>query len=221
MNKKIKLLLLCVMIIFNICGCTKNDDKDKEEESIIGAWYNSEYVYVFTENEMTSMTIRYNSIKKYEYKLEENRIIINDSNTVEFEIKDNTLYLGNAYLKKSNKESDYPNIYRYYESFNGKWKLETSNKQITLSDNQKITLEDELNITKETTTGFGSCAGVGCTSYLINFNNEKPELYTNNLCFELSNENTLTQIKCPTENIDGSINWEDEKIHNITYTKIN
>lgn len=220
MNKKIKLLLLCGMIIFSICGCTKDDNKNNKEESIIGAWYNNEYVYVFAENEMTSMTIRYNSIKKYNYKLEENRIIINNSNTLEFEIKDNTLYLGNAYLKKSNKDSDYPNIYRYHDVFNGKWKLDTSNKQITLSNNQKITLEDELNITKETTTGFGSCAGAGCTSYLINFNNEKPELYTNNLCFELSNNNTLTQIKCQNENIDGSMNWEDEKIHNIIYTRI-
>lgn len=38
MNKKIKLLLLCGMIIFSICGCTKDDNKNNKEESIIGAW---------------------------------------------------------------------------------------------------------------------------------------------------------------------------------------
>jgi len=218
-----KLLLTIFISLIIISGCTTDNYKENEKNekgSIIGAWYNNEKVYVFTENELTIMTVTYNSTKKYKYRIDDDRIIINNTNATEFEIKDNTLYLGNVYLKKSNNKEDYPNIYHYHDAFNGNWKLETAKNEITLSNNQKITLDDEINITEENSAGFESCGGSGCPRYVINFKNEKPELYMNNLCFELSNENTLTQIKCQNNNLNGYSEWEDKQIHSIIYTKV-
>ena len=69
-------------------------------------------------------------------------------------------------------------------------------------------------------SGFGSCGGSGCYGYIYNFLNNKPQLYTGSLCYELIDNNTLTQIKCHSDNIIGYNGWEDQTLHNINYKRV-
>lgn len=118
---------------------TNNEDtiinnSGNKEESIIGTWIynNGTHVYIFEDSKLIIISTSMNSIKENNYRIEENRIIINETNNTEYEIKGDTLYLGTFVLKKADSNYVYPSIYYNYDTFYGTWKLESEIKTITL-----------------------------------------------------------------------------------------
>lgn len=202
---------------------TPPKEEISKEKQIIGIWkeVNNPDALVVTENEILEIRTEINRINTYKYKIDEEYIILNEIKYIEFDIKDNTLYLNGSILKKQDNNYKLPNIYYNHNALYGTWKLESNTKTILLENGIEKTLNDEMIITKDNTSGLGSCGGSGCNYYIINFNNTNPELYTGNLCYELVDKNTLKQIKCHSDLIIGHSQWEDETLHNIIYKKVN
>ena len=206
---------------------TSNHQKEetlKEEikaPSIVGTWIynNGDYVYIFENDKLIEIKTKTNTIKEHSYTIDGNKIIIDGKTVRDFEIKGDKLYLGYTVLTKAPNNYKYPSIYGNLDIFYGTWKLETSDKLIMLEDGYEKTLEETMTLNKNNMSGFGSCGGSGCYSYIFNFLNIKPELYTGSLCYQLVDNNTLTQIKCHSDNIIGYPGWEDETLHNIVYKR--
>lgn len=194
-------------------------DNTTQEKSIIGIWVedNNPDALVFTENKMIKIRTGVNNISSYDYKIEENHLILDETKYIEYDINGDILYLNGSILKKQNENYKLPSIYYNHDAFFGTWKLESDTKLIKLENGDEITLNDELIITEDNVSGYGSCVGV-CNPYIINFNNTNPEIYLGNLCYELANKNTLQLIKCHSGLIGER---EDEILHNITYKKNN
>lgn len=209
---------------------SKEDDTVKEEAdtkeevvtpSIIGTWLynNGDYVYIFEDSKIIIIKTKMNNIKEHTYKVDGDKIVIDENTVQTFEVKGDKLYLGYTVLTKAPSDYKYPSIYGNLDIFYGTWKLETPDKVITLEDGYEKTLEETMILNKNNMSGFGSCGGSGCHGYIFNFLNSKPELYRGSLCYELVDNNTLSQIKCHEDNIIGYPGWEDETLHNIIYKR--
>ncbi len=203
----------------------KEETNTKEEvvtPSLIGTWLynNGDYVYIFENEKLIEIKTKTNTIKEHSYTIDGDKIIIDEKTVQNFEVKGDKLYLGYTVSTKAPSNYKYPSIYGNLDIFYGTWKLETPDKVITLESGYETNLEETLTLSKINMSGFGSCGGSGCYGYIFNFLNSKPELYTGSLCYELVDKNTLTQIKCHSDNIIGYPGWEDETLHNIIYKRV-
>lgn len=102
----------------------------------------------------------------------------------------------------------------------GTWKLDSSNPIINLENGEELILSPELNIEEDYLSDVSSCAGSGCKSFVYSSEFENLQVYVGNLCYELIDSDTLKQVKCPSDNIRGFDQMEDETIHNIVYKKV-
>ena len=101
----------------------------------------------------------------------------------------------------------------------GTWNLESQNKIITLSNGEELILNPSFVIEEDNLSEENSCGGSGCKYFVYSNKDENVELYVNNLCFLLVDDDTLKQIKCHSNNIIGYDGFEDTLVHDIIYKR--